>query len=175
MIFILQYVGLVILVIFAISANNLFSLLFWKFCLLSVSKRLTCPESLLRLPHLRRKKRYGIVSYINFLFYSLVIAFETVWNVLILLHCDFSCGLSPRLLLPKRSPISSKLSIDLGGVAVVWQVFFAGIRSWFITISVTISPFSEDWNIRVQTPQTLLLQQYLSAITCHELWARLLI
>ena len=69
------------------------------------------------------------MSYIGFLFDSVVIAFETVSSVLILLHCDFSCGLTPRLLPPKRSPISSKLSIDLGGVAVVWQVFFAGIRS----------------------------------------------
>ena len=46
---------LVFLLICAISANNLFSLLSWKLCLLAVSERLTCPESLLRLPHLRGK------------------------------------------------------------------------------------------------------------------------
>ena len=69
------------------------------------------------------------MSYIGFLFDSVVIAFETVSSVLILLHCDFSFGLTPRLLPPKRSPNSSKLNIDLGSVAVVCQDFFAGIRS----------------------------------------------
>ena len=69
------------------------------------------------------------MGYVSFLFDSVGFAFETVSSVLILLHCDFSFGLTPRLLPPKRSPNVSKLNIDLGSVAVVCQVFFAGIRS----------------------------------------------